>query len=96
MAMAGKSSEGWLGQLCYGFAPGKGHPEPEALPLSRLSEHEMLAQNRTLFMLPIALGTQPLGVAAISVTSQLARSELLEDLRDLFAVVLKVAQGRHG
>jgi DNA-binding LacI/PurR family transcriptional regulator len=94
-AMAGKSSEGWLGQLCYGFAPGHGHPEPEALSLAKLSEHEMLAPNRTLFMLPIALGTQPLGVAAISVTAQLARSELLEDLRELFGVVLKVAQGRH-
>ncbi len=95
-ALAGKSSEGWLGQLYFGFAPGKGHPEPEALPLARLSEHEMLAQHRTLFMLPIALGTQPLGVAAISVTSQLARSELLEDLRELFGVVLKVARERHG
>jgi len=95
-ALAGKSKDGWHGQLCFGFAPGKGHPEPEALALSRLSEHPLLEQNRTLFMLPIALGTQPLGVAAISVTSVLARSELLEDLRELFAIVLKVAQARHG
>jgi DNA-binding LacI/PurR family transcriptional regulator len=95
-ALAGKSSDGWLGQLVYGFAPGQGHPEPEAMALARLSEHPLLEQSRTLFMLPIALGTQPLGVAAISVTSLLVRSELLEDLRELFAIVLKVAQERHG
>jgi hypothetical protein len=47
-------------------------------------------------MLPIALGTQPLGVAAISVSSLPARSDLFEELRELFAIVLKVAQERHG
>jgi len=95
-ALAGKAEQGWLGQVCYGFAPGQGHPEPEALALASLADHELLQKNRTLFMLPIALGSQPLGVAAISVTAQLASSDLIEDLRELFAVVLKVAQGRHG
>ena len=95
MAQAQPSGESAGLRLRYGFAPGQGHPEPEALPLSRLAEHALLEQNRALFMLPIALNTEPLGVAAISVTSHLARSELLEDLRELFAIVLKVARERH-
>lgn len=94
-SLTGNGPGGWLGQLCFGFAPGKPHPGPEALPLAKLSEHPMLEQCRTLFLLPITFGNQPLGVAALSVTSQLARSELLEDLRDLLAIALKV-QGLHG
>lgn len=89
-ALVSGGPDGWHGQLRFGFAPGKGHPEPETLPLTKLSEHPMLEQCRTLFLLPITLASEPLGVAALSVTSQLARSELLEDLRELFAIVLKV------
>lgn len=84
-----------LGEVCLGFAPGKGHPAPEAVPLARLVDHPLVEQGRTLFLLPIALGSEPLGVAAFSVTTQLARGELLEDLRELLAPVLKVFQRRH-
>ena len=55
-----------------------------------------IQSSRTLFLLPITLSDEALGVAAFSVTAQLARSELLEDLRELLATVLKVAQFRHG
>ncbi len=71
----------FLGRVRFGFAPGKGHPEPQALPLSRLPEHPLVESTRTLFLLPLALGSEQLGVAAFSVTTQLAKSELLEDLR---------------
>jgi DNA-binding LacI/PurR family transcriptional regulator len=90
-----KGVPGFLGRVCYGFAPGKGHPEPEALPLGRIPEHPLVETGRTLFLLPIVLGSEPLGVAAFSVTTQLAKSELLEDLRELFSIVLKVTQTGH-
>jgi hypothetical protein len=63
--------------------------------MARLMEHPLVEQGRTLFLLPIALGTEPLGVAAFSVTLQLAQSELLEDLRELLAPVLKEILRRH-
>jgi hypothetical protein len=90
-----KSDPDFLGQVLFGFAPGKGHPESEALPLSRLPEHPLVESNRTLFMLPLALGDERLGVAAFSVNTQMASSDLLEDLRELLATVLKVSQARH-
>jgi DNA-binding LacI/PurR family transcriptional regulator len=86
---------GFLGRVRCGFGPGKGHPEQEALPLGRLSEHPLVEASRTLFLLPLVLGSEPLGVAAFSVTAQLAKSELLEDLRELLSIVLKVMQSRH-
>lgn len=95
-AITGKSETAWQGQVRFGFAPGKGHPEPEALPLTRLVDHPWVQTSRTLFLLPITLGGEALGVAAFSVTTQLARSDLLEDLRELFSTVLKVSQARHG
>jgi DNA-binding LacI/PurR family transcriptional regulator len=95
-AAAGRSESEWLGQVCFGFAPGKQHPTPEALPLSRLMDHPLVQGSRTLFLLPVTLGSEALGVAAFSVTTQLAKSDLLEDLRELFSTVLKVAQARHG
>ncbi len=84
------------GKVCFGFAPGKGHPDPEAIPLSRLVDHPLVQGSRTLFLLPITLGAEQLGVAAFSVTTQLGRSDLLEDLRELLSTVLKVTQVRHG
>jgi DNA-binding LacI/PurR family transcriptional regulator len=86
---------GFLGRVRFGFGPGKGHPEPEALPLTRLAEHPLVEASRTLFLLPLVLGDEPLGVAAFSVTAQLAKSELLEDLRELLSIVLKVTQTTH-
>jgi hypothetical protein len=86
---------GFLGRVRFGFGPGKGHPEQEALPLTRLPEHPLVEASRTLFLLPLVLGEEPLGVAAFSVTSQLAKSELLEDLRELLSIVLKVTQTTH-
>jgi DNA-binding LacI/PurR family transcriptional regulator len=94
-ALAPAGERGSLGAVCLGFAAGKGHPEAEAVPLTRLVDHPLVEQGRTLFLLPIALGTEPLGVAAFSVTMQLARGELLEDLRELLAPVLKVIQRHH-
>jgi hypothetical protein len=94
-AVVTTANTGWLGQVCYGFGPGKSHPEPEALPLTRLLEHPLVQASRTLFLLPITLGAEQLGVAAVSVTVQMVRSDLLEDLRELFATVLKVKQTRH-
>ena len=91
-----KSEPGYLGQVRFGFAPGKGHPDLEALPLGRLTEHPLVEGSRTLFLLPIVLRGEALGIAAFSVTTQLAQSDLLEDLRELFATVLKVTQKRHG
>jgi hypothetical protein len=85
-----------LGQVCCGFAPGKGHPDPEALPLTRVADHPLVDSSRTLFLLPLALGSEQLGVAVFSVTTQLARSDLLEDMRELLCTVLKVNQARHG
>lgn len=95
-AVTSKAETGWLGQVCLGFAPGKQHPTPEALPLSRLMDHPLVQGSRTLFLLPVTLGSEALGVAAFSVTTQLAKADLLEDLRELFSTVLKVAQARHG
>lgn len=86
----------WQGQVCFGFAPGKGHPDAETLPLARLIDHPHVQNSRTLFLLPITLTSEVLGVAAFSVTTLLARSDLLEDLRELFSTVLKVSQKRHG
>lgn len=94
-AIAGETAQGLLGEVCLGFAPGKGHPDPEGVLLSRLIEHPLVEQGRTLFLLPIALGSEPLGVAVFSVTTQLAHGELLEDLRELLAPVLKVLRPRH-
>ena len=90
-----ESEPGYLGQVCFGFGPGKGHPSPEALPLTRLIEHPLVEASRTLFLLPVALRSEALGIAVFSVTTQLAQSDLLEALRELFATVLKVAQTRH-
>jgi hypothetical protein len=95
-AVVKRSESEWLGQVRFGFAPGKGHPDAESLPLTLLLDHPHVQSSRTLFLLPITLGSEVLGVAAFSVTTQLARSDLLEDLRELFATVLKVAQFRHG
>jgi DNA-binding LacI/PurR family transcriptional regulator len=95
-AMSKRTESEWWGQVRFGFAPGKGHPDAETLPLSRLLDHPLVQGSRTLFLLPITLSGEALGVAAFSVTTQLARSELLEDLRELLATVLKVAQFRHG
>jgi DNA-binding LacI/PurR family transcriptional regulator len=95
-AVVKRSESEWLGQVRFGFAPSKGHPDAETLPLTLLLDHPHVQSSRTLFLLPITLGSEVLGVAAFSVTTQLARSELLEDLRELFATVLKVAQFRHG
>jgi len=86
---------GPLGQVRFGFGPGKGQPEAEALPLSRLVEHPLVEGSRALFLLPVVLGGEALGIAAFSVTTQLAQSDLLEDLRELLATVLKVSQSRH-
>jgi hypothetical protein len=94
-AVKGAESE-WLGQVRFGFAPGKGHPDLETLPLRRILDHPLVQSSRTLFLLPVTLGGERLGAAVFSVTTQLARTELLEDLRELFATVLKVAQFRHG
>jgi hypothetical protein len=94
-ALAPSNERGLSGEVCLGFGPGKGHPEAELVPLARLVDHPLVEQGRTLFLLPIALGSEPLGVAAFSVTMQLARGELLEDLRELLAPVLKVIQRRH-
>ncbi len=93
-AVVNRSEPDCLGKVCFGFAPGKGHPDPEALPLSRVVDHPLVRGGRTLFLLPITLGAEQLGVAAFSVTTQLARSDLLEDLRELIATVLKVTQVR--
>jgi DNA-binding LacI/PurR family transcriptional regulator len=84
-----------LGRVRFGFGPGKGHPEPEALPLARLPEHPLLEASRTLFLLPLVLAGEALGVVAFSVTTQLAKHDLLEDLRELLSTVLKVTQTRH-
>jgi DNA-binding LacI/PurR family transcriptional regulator len=94
-ALGEESTQGLVGEVCLGFAPSKGHPESEGVLLSRLIEHPLVEQGRTLFLLPITLGNEPLGVAAFSVTTQLAHGELLEDLRELLAPVLKVIRRRH-
>jgi DNA-binding LacI/PurR family transcriptional regulator len=94
-ALVKGSQREWLGQVRFGFAPGKGHPDAETLPLTRLLDHPLVQSSRTLFLLPITLGGEALGVAAFSVTTQLARCELLEDLRELLSTVLKVAQFHH-
>jgi len=90
------SEPGHWGQVRFGFAPGQGHPDPDALPLSRLTEHPLVEGGRTLFLLPVALRGEPLGIAVFSVTTQLASSDLLQDMRELLATVLKVTQKRHG
>lgn len=82
------------GSICLGFAPGQGPPLRQQLPLWRLPEHPYVQQARTLFLLPVALGTEPLGVAVISVTLQLAHGELIEDLRELLGPVLKVVKAK--
>jgi len=95
-AITDKSAPEWQGQVCVGFAPGKQPPGPESLPLSKLMDHPLVQPSRTLFLLPITLGSSALGVAAFSVTTQLEKPDLLEDLRELLSTVLKVAEARHG
>ncbi len=95
-AITSRSPEDGLGELRFGFGPGRLHVTQDALSLARLAQHPLLEASRTLFLLPIALGAEPLGVAAFSVTTQLARSDLLEDLRELLAPVLKLSQNHHG
>jgi hypothetical protein len=94
-ALAPAGERGLVGEVCLGFAPGKGHPDAETILLTRLVDHPLVEQARTLFLLPVALGSEPLGVVALSVTMPLARGELLEGLRELLAPVLKVIQRRH-
>jgi len=48
-----------------------------------------------LFLLPLALGAEPLGIADFSVEILLAKADLLEGLRELLSTVLKVTQARH-
>jgi hypothetical protein len=86
---------GLTGRIRYGFAPSKQHPDSETLPLSQLVDHPLIENSRTLFLLPLTLGAEPLGVAAFSVTTLLAKADLLEDLRELLSTVLKVMQARH-
>jgi DNA-binding LacI/PurR family transcriptional regulator len=88
--------DGLTGFVRFGFAPGKGHPEPRHLPLERVVDHPLVQASRTVFLLPILLGSEKLGVATVSVTTQLGRSDLLDDLRELFSTVLKVTHTRHG
>jgi sigma-B regulation protein RsbU (phosphoserine phosphatase) len=95
-ALAAGSEPDRLTRVGFGFGLGKGHPDPETVRLSRLVEHPWVQDSRTLFLLPITLGAEPLGAAVFSVTTQFARSDLLEDLRELFSTVLKVQQARHG
>jgi DNA-binding LacI/PurR family transcriptional regulator len=95
-AVLGKSEAEWQGRVCFGFGPGKQHPDPMSLPLSELVDHSLVQSSRTLFLLPITFGSEALGVAVFSTTTLLAKSDLLEDLRELFSPVLKVAQARHG
>lgn len=95
-AIADKSENEWRAHVCLGFGPGKPHPAPESLLLSKLAEHPLVQGSRTVFVLPITLGGAALGVAAFSVTAQLVKADLLEDLRELLSTVLKVAEARHG
>jgi hypothetical protein len=80
----------------FGFAAGKGHPALESLPLGRLTEHQLVESSRTLLLLPIVLRGEALGLGAFAITNQLAETDLLETVRELFATVLKVTQTRHG
>ena len=85
----------WQGQMHFGFGPGRRDVEHRRIELSTLQNHPLLEHSRTLFLMPITMQSERLGVALISMSS--VRGELLEDLRELFATVLKVAQQReHG
>jgi DNA-binding LacI/PurR family transcriptional regulator len=78
------------GVLRFGFGPGGQRVQHEPCRLPSLVQHSALANTgHTFFLLPIVLGTKPLGVALLSMAAVDGR--LLEDLRDLFGGLLSVS-----
>jgi hypothetical protein len=76
-------------RVVFGFGPGGKLALPQAIALPELSSHELLERSgRTQVLLPIVHGTQPLGVALVSIIT--LDGALLEDLSDTFAAVLMV------
>ncbi|MEP7051672.1 MAG: hypothetical protein ABJB12_15020, partial [Pseudomonadota bacterium] len=78
------------GLLRFGFGPGGQRVAQEPCRLPSLVQHPALENtSSTFFLLPVVLGTKPLGVALLAMTGVDGR--VLEDLRDLFAGLLSVA-----
>lgn len=77
-------------RLLFGFGRGGTRARSESTSLRTLPLHPLLERaSRALIVLPVALETQPLGVAIVSVTH--IDGQMLEDLRDFLATVLGVA-----
>lgn len=73
-----------------GFGPGGRRAGGETIPLSSLVSHGLLARSaRTRVLMPLIVSGEPVGVVMLAVSS--LDGAMLEQLRDLFGVVLKVA-----
>ena len=76
-------------QVLFGFGPGGQRALPERHALLSLVSHAVLADvGSALFVLPITLQDQALGVVVLSVAK--VDGAFLEDLRELLSTVLKV------
>jgi sigma-B regulation protein RsbU (phosphoserine phosphatase) len=72
-----------------GFGPGGRRAAGETVALSTLSSHALLARSsRTRVLLPLVVNEEPVGAAMLAVSS--VDGAMIEQLRDLFSVVLKV------
>ncbi len=91
-----KGPEPWQGRTRFGFGPGGRTLEPKSLDLRTLQAHALLEHSKALFLLPITRADEQLGIMMLSANSLLAGGDgtLLEELRELFATVLKVARER--
>lgn len=82
-------------RVVIGFGPGGKLASTEPIALDALPSHELLERSgRTQLLLPIVHGSEPRGVALISIVS--LDSTFLEDLRDAFAAVLVVLAMKAG
>ncbi|MEO7035196.1 MAG: substrate-binding domain-containing protein [Polyangiaceae bacterium] len=78
------------GVVRFGFGPGGQRVAHEPCRLPSLVQHPALENtSSTFFLLPVVLGTKPLGVALLAMAAIDGR--VLEDLRDLFGTLLSVS-----
>ncbi|HEY5374976.1 MAG TPA: substrate-binding domain-containing protein [Polyangiaceae bacterium] len=78
------------GVVRFGFGPGGQRVTHEPCRLPSLVQHPAFENTSgTFFLLPVVLGTKPVGVALLAMAAVDGR--MLEDLRDLFGSLLSVS-----
>jgi hypothetical protein len=81
------------GRVLFGFGPGGQRAANERCTLAALCLHPLLENtSRSFFLMPIALGGRPTGIALFSTAT--LDGHLLEDLRDVFGTLLGLGARR--